>query len=114
MSEQAFSFKDASLSITDLLPPEDSDDDATQETNARLAHYAQVAKLVDVEDIIEIVCASLKDSTQLRQSSPKLPLLQCGMKSALCLLHQFEERQLLGWGQTWASPLARAGPINYQ
>jgi hypothetical protein len=41
MSEQAFSFKDASLSTMDLLPPEDSDDDdATQETNVRLARYA--------------------------------------------------------------------------
>jgi Helix-turn-helix domain len=48
------------------------------------------------------------------QSSPKLPLLQCGMKSTLCLLHQFEEQQLLGWGQTWASPPPRPGTIHHQ
>jgi hypothetical protein len=52
-------------------------------------------------------------------ASPKLtmspfPLFQCGMKSTLCLLNQFEEQQLLGWGQTWASPPARSGTINHQ
>jgi len=67
MESQAFSPATFSLSAVDLLPPEDSDDDeATQESNARLARYAQVARLVDVEDIIECVCATLKESTQLR------------------------------------------------
>jgi hypothetical protein len=48
------------------------------------------------------------------QSSPKLPLLQCGMKSTLRPLHQFEEQQLLGRGQTWASPPGRPGMIHHQ
>jgi hypothetical protein len=67
MESQIFSAATFSLSTVDLIPSEDGDDDeATEETNARLARYAQLGKLVDVDDIIEIVCASLKESAQLR------------------------------------------------
>jgi hypothetical protein len=67
MESQVFSPAAFSLSAVDLISSEDCDDDEeTQAANARLARYAQVSKLVDVEDIIEIVCASLKESTQLR------------------------------------------------
>jgi hypothetical protein len=67
MESQVFSPAAFSLSAVDLIPLEDRDDDEeTRETDARLARYAQVAKLVDADDIVEIVCTSLKDSTQLR------------------------------------------------
>jgi hypothetical protein len=36
------------------------------EADERMARYARLGKLVDVEDVIEIVCARLKDSAQLR------------------------------------------------
>jgi hypothetical protein len=66
MSEQGFSFEAASLRTIDLMPPEDVEDDAYDEVDTRLARYAQVAPLVDVDDIVDIVCSQLKESTQLR------------------------------------------------
>ena len=64
---QVLSFKDYSLSTVDLIPPDDLDDDErVSEADERMARYARLGKLVDVEKVIETVCARLKDSAQLR------------------------------------------------
>src|SRR5687767_12138799 len=66
MESQVFSPATFSLSPVGLIPDDCDEDTDTQETNTRLACYARLGQLVDVEDIIEIVCSQLKESTQLR------------------------------------------------
>jgi hypothetical protein len=66
MEAQAFLPADYSLRTVDLIPPDDVDDDEPiSEADERTARYARLGKLVDVEDVIEIVCARLKDSAQV-------------------------------------------------
>jgi hypothetical protein len=61
------SFKDYSLSTVDLIAPDDLDDDErVSEADERMARYARLGNRVDVEEVIAIVCARLKDSAQLR------------------------------------------------
>jgi hypothetical protein len=64
MSAQAVSFKEFSLSPVDLIPGDDVDAD-DPEADARLARYARLAKSVDLEDVVELVLAKLRESTQL-------------------------------------------------
>jgi hypothetical protein len=65
VESQVFDPKAFSLSPIDLIPP---DDDVAEdvEADARQARYARLGRLVDVEDILEMVCCRLKDSAQLR------------------------------------------------
>ena len=65
MDSQVFSPQAFSLSSVDLIPPDADEDSGFDEVDARLARYTRLGKLVDIEDIIEIVCARLKDSAQL-------------------------------------------------
>jgi hypothetical protein len=65
-TNQPFSFKDYSLSPVDLMSEAEDDDLRGSEADTRQLHYARLGKLVDVEDVIEMVCARLKDSAQLR------------------------------------------------
>jgi hypothetical protein len=63
---QVFIPRECSLSPVDLIPPDADEAGGFDEVDARLARYTRLGKLVDIEDIIEIVCARLKDSAQLR------------------------------------------------
>lgn len=67
MSTETFSFKDYSLSPVDLIPADDDlDDEDFTEADERSARYARLGRLVDVDDVIEMVCSRLKESAQLR------------------------------------------------
>jgi hypothetical protein len=62
---QVFSPAAFSLSPVDLIP--DADEDVgVDEVDERQARYVRLGKLVDAEDLIEIVCDRLKESAQLR------------------------------------------------
>jgi hypothetical protein len=64
MESQVFLPAQYSLHTVDLIP---ADDDAeVAEVDARQLRYARLGKLVDVEDIVEMVCARLKESLELR------------------------------------------------
>jgi hypothetical protein len=66
MDSQVFSPQAFNLASTDLIPPDTDEDGGIDEVDARQIRYVRLGKLVDIEDIIEIVCARLKDSAQLR------------------------------------------------
>jgi hypothetical protein len=65
MESQAFDPKAFSLSPVEMIPPDD-DDAEGNELSERQACYQRVARLVDPDDIAEMVCARLKDSVELR------------------------------------------------
>jgi hypothetical protein len=56
MSEQAFSFKDYSLTPVDLIPPDDSDD---EDPNYRWLEYCRLASSIDRNDILAVVLEEL-------------------------------------------------------
>jgi hypothetical protein len=63
---QVFSPEAFSLSPVDLIPSDDDgDDDRFSDLDAREARYYRLGKLVDVEDAMEMLCARLRESTQL-------------------------------------------------
>ena len=62
---QVFIPRECSLSPVDLIPPDADEDGGFDEADERAARYARLGKLVDVEDIIEVVCTRLTESTQL-------------------------------------------------
>lgn len=66
MSEQAFSFKDYSLTTLDLIPDEDVDEDLPSEADTRARQYARLGKLIDLEDFIGVVCERLHESVALQ------------------------------------------------
>jgi hypothetical protein len=63
MESQAFLPAQYSLSPVDLIPPEE---DEAAEVDERQARYARLGKLVDLEDVMEMVLCRLRESTQLR------------------------------------------------
>jgi hypothetical protein len=65
MSEsQLFLPQAFSVSPVDLIPS-DTDDDRLSDLDAREARYHRLGKLVDVDDAMEMLCARLRESTQL-------------------------------------------------
>jgi hypothetical protein len=66
MSTENFSFKDYSLSPVDLVPDELDEPDEVSELDARQARYRRLGKLLDVDDLIEVIIDKLRDSSQLR------------------------------------------------
>jgi hypothetical protein len=66
MESQVFSPQAFSLSPVDLIPPDADEDGGFDEVDERLARYARLGKLVDVEDVIEVVLSRLRESAQLR------------------------------------------------
>ena len=64
MESQVFLPAQYSLSPVDLIP--EDDDDEVAEVDERQLRYVRLGKLVDVEDIVEMVCARLKESLELR------------------------------------------------
>jgi hypothetical protein len=61
MPGQEFSFRDYSLSSTDLLPPDDFEDEDAELT-ARQVHHDEVAKTLSPDDIQLIVVERLSTS----------------------------------------------------
>jgi hypothetical protein len=64
MESQAFLPAQYSLSPVDLIPDDAAEVD--DEIDARAARYARFARVVDPDDIAEMVCARLTASLQLR------------------------------------------------
>jgi hypothetical protein len=61
------SCNDSSLSTVDLIPPDDLDEgERVSAADERRARYARLGKRLDVEEVIAIVCARLKESAELR------------------------------------------------
>jgi hypothetical protein len=57
--------KDFSLAPVDLIEPDADEDPESRETTAKLARYARLGRLVDPEDIIEIVLSRLRETPAL-------------------------------------------------
>lgn len=65
MESQVFDIKSYSLSPVDLIEPDADEDPENSETTANLARYARLGRLVDPEDIIEVVLSRLREAPAL-------------------------------------------------
>jgi hypothetical protein len=102
MSEQAFSFKEFSLTSADLIPSDDLDeDDLPSEADERTARYARLGKLVDV------------------QPSPGHPILWWGTKPTVSGKYPLDQhpephgassRALKAWESTYVNPTGYITP----
>jgi hypothetical protein len=63
-TENFISYKDYSLSPVDLIPPDEPED--LGEVDERALNYRRYSRLVDVDDVLEVVASRLASSVELR------------------------------------------------
>ncbi len=64
MESQAFDPKAFSLSPVDLIPPDD-DDDQIDEADTRWAHYCEIARELDRDELMDVIIEELKATPEL-------------------------------------------------
>jgi hypothetical protein len=64
MESQVFDPTAYAVSPVDLIPPDEPED--LEEEDARRLDYRRFSRLVDVDDVMEVVCSRLSSSVELR------------------------------------------------